>query len=450
MNIKVRLSLQFTLIVAGILLFFSFLVYYFSYSSQLSKFRLSLTDRAKNTAVLLINVSEVDSTLLKKIQQSTFTSDKEEVVLADSGFNILYSNNLDYLSFRKTLVNNAKGALNYFSVGSKDGVCYRHIFDGNTYYVYAMAIDKTRYENINELRRILFWSIIFSISLSVLFSYLFSKKAIKPISNIIKKVKEINSLKLNNRLDEGDRKDEIAQLAITFNEMLSKLEIAFKNQEDFISNASHELRTPLTIMIGESDYLLSRERKQEDYVGHISNLVKDLKRINSLFNSLLELAQINQDNSIQITDVRIDEIVFNSIHQVKDKYPGRKIIPRMQYPENENELIISGNAGLLAIAFNNVIDNACKFSDDEVIIGLVIMEKSIKITISDSGIGIPQGELDNIYMPFERASNAKFKSGFGIGLSLVNRILGLHGTTLQVFSTENKGTRFEMTFKKIE
>ena len=137
------------------------------------------------------------------------------------------------------------------------------------YYAYAMAIDKSRMENLSELRNILFWSNLFSIWLSVLFSYFFAKRAIRPISNIIKSVKEINSLKLGNRLDEGDKKDEIAQLAITFNEMLSDLEIAFKNQEDFVSNASHELRTPLTVMIGESDYMLSHEREKEEYLNHL-------------------------------------------------------------------------------------------------------------------------------------------------------------------------------------
>ncbi len=105
---------------------------------------------------------------------------------------------------------------------------------------------------------------------------------------------------MSNRLDEGNRKDEIDQLAITFNEMLTNLEIAFKNQEDFVSNASHELRTPLTVMIGESDYLLSRERKHEEYIDHISGLVSDLKELNALLNSLLELAQINRDKSIRL------------------------------------------------------------------------------------------------------------------------------------------------------
>lgn len=449
MNIKVRLSFQFTLIVAGILLFFTLLVYYFSYTSQVAKFRQNLLDKAKNTAVLLIDVSEVDSTLLKKIHQSTISLDNEELVLTDSTFTIIYINNIQFLSDKAARVSNANGNLNYFSINDKDGVCIRHNYNSHTYYAYAMATDMARYENLNELRGILFWSFIFSIWLSVLLSYLFSKKAIKPISAIIKRVKDINSLKLNSRLDEGDKKDEIDQLAITFNEMLSKLEIAFKNQEDFISNASHELRTPITIMIGGSDYLLSQKRNEEEYISHISDLVKRLKEINSLLNCLLELAQLNQNNDIQLTDVRIDEIVFNSIYHVKTKYPGRKVIPRIIYPEDENELHISGNPGLLIIAFNNLIDNACKFSDGEVIAEFVFLNECIKIIITDIGIGIPQNELGDIYQPFKRASNAKFKSGFGIGLSLVNKIMELHNTTLQVFSTEKEGTRFELTFKML-
>ena len=298
MNIKTRLSFQFTLIVVGILLFFSILVYYFSYSSQLSKFRENLLDGAKNTAILLINVAEVDSSLLKKIHQSTILWEKEEIALTDSAYNIVYSNNIYYL-YDKVLRQNSKGNnVNYFSVGEKDGVCYKHTFKNKTYKVFVMAFDNTRMANLSELRGILLWSILFSIWLSVFLSYLFSRKAIQPISQIIQSVKNINSFRLNNRLNEGNRKDEIARLAITFNEMLSNLEIAFKNQEDFVSNASHELRTPLTVMIGESDYLLSHEQKSEEYVNHISGLVDDLKKLNTLLNSLLELAQINRDNYI--------------------------------------------------------------------------------------------------------------------------------------------------------
>lgn len=243
-----------------------------------------------------------------------------------------------------------------------------------------MAVDKSRAGNLAELRKILFWSIIFSIWLSVLFSYFFATRAIKPITNIIKSVKEINSLKLNTRLDEGDKKDEIAQLAITFNEMLSDLEIAFRNQEDFVSNASHELRTPLTVMKGESDYILSHERSVEDYINHIQGINADLKNLNELINNLLELAQITRDKSISITSVRIDEIVYNAIFQIKNKYPGRKIVPRISYPENEDDLLVGGNEGLLSIAFSNLLDNACKFSEGEIPVGFTFSGEYITIS----------------------------------------------------------------------
>jgi signal transduction histidine kinase len=447
MNIKIRLSLQFTLIVAVVLLFFSGLVYYFSYSSQLVKFRQNLYENAKNSSILLIDVAEVDSSLMKKIQQSTISREKEELAITDSAFNILYENNIDFLADRETLTGAARNYVNYFSVKGKDGVCFSHLFRNRSYYVYAMAFDRSRITNLEELRKILLWSILFSIWLSVLLSYLFSTRAMRPISRIIKSVKEINSLKLNTRLDEGDKKDEIAQLAITFNEMLSDLEIAFKNQEDFVSNASHELRTPLSVMISECDYVLSHDRKKEEYVKHLTEINSDLKKLNSLLNNLLELAQIKRDKFLIFKKVRIDEIVFNSVYQTKIRYPGRKIIPRILYPENENDLFIDGNEGLLTIAFNNLLDNACKFSADDVIVEFKIDDNFIKIIISDNGLGIPQSELEDIYRPFSRGSNARFIGGFGIGLSLVSRIMDIHRAEIAIISELNSGTRIDLAFK---
>ncbi len=449
MNIKSRLAFQFTLIVAAVLVFFSLLVYYFSFTSQRSKFRQNLLDSAKNTTTLLINIAEVDSSLLKKIQQSTISWENEELVITDTEFNPIYSNNPSYLSEPDNLKNHIESTLNYFSIGDKDGVSYKHLHEKSIYYVFIMATDKERKVYLSELQNILFWSILFSVWLSVLASYLFSRRAIRPISKIIRNVEEINSLKLNKRLDEGNKKDEIAQLAITFNEMLTDLEIAFKNQNDFVSNASHELRTPLTVMIGESDYFLSHERSKEEYVSHLSGLVGDLKKLNALINSLLELAQINKDTNIMFSSVRIDEVIYAAIHAVKAKYQGRKIIPKIQYPENDNELMINGNYGMLEIAFKNLLDNACKFSDGDVSVGFIMSDDAITIVVADNGIGIPPDEITNIHKPFNRASNAKFIGGFGIGFLLVTKILSLHEADLKINSRVNEGTRFEVRFKNV-
>lgn len=449
MNIKTRLAFQFTLIIAGILLLFSTLVYYFSYSTQLDKFRENLTNRAKNTAILLLNVAEVDSTLLTKIQQSTFYWQKEEIAVTDPGNNLIYKINLHYLNDQAISQNITNDSIKHFKIDENDGVCYKYTFKNQTFHVLVMAYDNSRNENLKDLKGILIWSSLFSIWVAVLLSYLFSKNAIKPISEIIKQVKKISYSELYTRLVEGNKKDEIAQLAITFNEMLRELEIAFKNQADFVAHASHELRTPLTIMISESDFLLSHEPKTEEYKKHVSGQVDDLKELNRQLNTLLELAQINKGQVLQSTQVRIDEIIFSAIQSVKANYPGRKIIPKIEYPENENELLVFGNYGMLVIALKNLLDNACKFSQDDVIIDITIFNESVQVNIVDKGIGIPQNELDKIFQPFNRASNVKFIGGFGIGLSLVAKILDLHNTVPRVSSTVNEGTRFELQFRRM-
>lgn len=448
MNIKTRLSVQFTLIIAGVLLFFSALVYYFSFSSQLGKHRRNLLEKAENTAILYTNIAEVDSTLLKKIHQSTISLEKEEICLTDNEFNILYSNNLEFLD-SVVMRRYAEPSVNYFAIGEKDGVCLSHFFDGKGYYVYVMAHDRPKKENLRELQKILLYSSSFSVLLSVLFAYFFSQRAIKPIRNIVKSVKEINSLQLNRRLDEGNRKDEIAQLAITFNGMISNLEEAFRNQEDFVSNASHELRTPLTVMMGESDYFLSHDHSNEEFREHIRNLVADMRKINSLLNSLLELAQINRDTMLPFSPVRIDEVVFNSIKLIAGKYPGRKIVPRINYPENSDDLLVSGHAGMLEIAFKNLIDNACKFSSDEVFIDFSFDLHTIIICITDKGISIPSGEERAIFNPFSRASNARYIGGYGIGLSLVRKIITLHNSKMELTRPGESGTSFIVSFPKL-
>lgn len=446
MNIKTRLSLQFTSIVFGILVFFSVLVYYFSFSSQRSKFRDSLLEKAQNTAILSINIQEIDSTLLKKIHQTTRSFEAEEIAITNQSNKLLYSNKTNLLTPVEIISHTYNSRVAFFSIDNKDGVSYVHVASDQNYHVFVLAHDRYREENLNELKSILLWSILISVILSVTAAYFFSKSAIKPISNIITKVKEINSSKLSNRLDEGKRQDEIEQLSITFNNMLSDLEKAFKSQDEFVSHASHELRTPLAIMIAESDYILSKTRGPEDYKNHLSGLIEDLRKMNSLINSLLELAHLNGNKNIQMTAVRIDELIFNTIQSIKSKYPGRKILPKIEYPDNENDLNVYGNQGLLDIAFKNLFENACKFSSNDVEVEISMVNESLQVSIIDQGVGIPEDQIDSIFNAFNRSDNVKYIGGFGIGLSIVAKVMKLHSVEIKVTSELNKGTRFQLIF----
>lgn len=449
MKIKTRLSFQFTVIVAVILFFCSLLVFYFSFTSQRSKFRENLLNRAKNTAVLFIDVEEVDSMLLKKIHQTTISFKDEEIVVADSALNVLYNNNVDYLTEDVLKSHIGKSQYNFFSAGEKDCVSYKHSLNSRSFYIFVAAYDLPRKENLSSLRSVLFWSILFSLWLAVYASYLFSKRAIKPIAGMIQNIKKINSARLGERLDEGKRRDEIEQLSITFNEMLADLESAFKNQEEFVTNASHELRTPLAVMISETDYMISKIHDKKDLELHLAKLLDDLKDLNLKSSSLLELAHLNRDTTVIFSDLRIDEVIYSSILKIKAKYPGRKILSKVEYTENENDLIIRGNSGLLEIAFKNILDNACKFSTGDINVEIRNSGNLICISVSDRGIGIPYNELDSIFQPFRRAANAKYISGFGVGLSLVSRIINIHNAYLDIKSNQNVSTTVEITFNNI-
>ncbi|MBK7029300.1 MAG: HAMP domain-containing histidine kinase [Bacteroidales bacterium] len=232
--------------------------------------------------------------------------------------------------------------------------------------------------------------------------------------------------------------------------MLSNLEIAFRNQEDFISNASHELRTPITVMIAEIDYLLRRKPEYTEYVEFTHRQMSDLKHLNSLLNSLLELAQVNVSNEINTSIIRIDEVLFIAIQHVKERYFERKIVSSIQYPEDEGELLINGNSGLLQIAIQNLIENACKFSSDEVTISMSVLGSHIVLIISDKGIGIPEEDIENVLKPFTRASNVLYKGGFGIGLSLVKKILEIHHAEFRLDSKVENGTKIEIKFDRYQ
>ena len=448
MKIKTRLSLQFTFLVAGILIFFSILIYYFSWSSQRTRFRENILRRARNTGVLLTNVTEIDSALLKKIHLNTRSWDREEIVVIDSLGKVIYYNNRDYLSSAVVKFSHMNTAFSFFTLKDKDCVIYNHRVDGASLIVYVAAYDLYRVTRLSSLKHELSWSIFFSIILSVFASYFFAKKAIRPLSEVVKRIGEINISKLGERLDEGEKKDEIEKLAVSFNNMLENLEISFKSQKEFVTNASHELRTPLAVMISETDYLLNSNFNQDELVNHTSKLLEDLKTLNAKTNSLLELANLNRDNKITFDEVRIDEIIYNAILSVKSRFPGRKILSKVDYTENESDMVIKGNDRLLEIAFKNIIDNACKFSEEDVNIVIQNTGEIISVSTSDKGIGIPSDEINNVCRPFMRGANAKYINGFGIGLALALRIFEIHNANLNISSIQNLGTRVEVVFDR--
>jgi len=180
----------------------------------------------------------------------------------------------------------------------------------------------------------------------------------------------------------------------------------------------------------------------------LTNLAIEIRKISKLSNGLLDLARISYDNSaFEINTIRIDELLLEICNDISDiKKEHHTNITFKSLPEDDNDLNILGNAQLLSIAFKNIIENASKFSNYNVVdIDFYSLGKNILIQFKDKGIGISPDDIHKIFQPFYRGKNTQFIAGYGLGLALTLKIIQLHNGTIDITSELGVGTTVTVT-----
>lgn len=452
LNIRSRLIVQFAYLVALILLLFSFFIYYFSSSYRESEFYSRLEKKALTTAKLLIEVKEVDYKLMKIIDRNALNAlDEEQVMIYDDQNRQIY-NSLDKDSIRvpNALLDKIRLAKTLRYHDNKNEVVGL-IFSLKTsqYVVIASAYDTYGRIKLKNLAWIIFAGFLISICSTLFFGRIYSSRAVKPMSDVVKQVDKITFSNLGMRVDEGNGTDEIAQLAITFNNMLDRLQSAFEMQKSFVSNASHELRTPLTSITGQIEVSFMKERSQDEYKALLKSVLEDIKNLNELSNGLLNMAKASSDiSAIALHPLRIDDILW----ETRDELIGRKNEYRISINfsetiDDEKELTILANDHLLKIAIVNLMDNACKFSPNKSVeISLSTTDGKVIAEFADKGIGIDEVDLKKIFEPFFRSENASTIKGNGLGLPLTKRIIQIFGGTISIESKLHQGTKVRISF----
>jgi signal transduction histidine kinase len=231
--------------------------------------------------------------------------------------------------------------------------------------------------------------------------------------------------------------------------MLDRLEHSFTLQKNFVNNVSHELKNPLAAILGETEITLSKVRTSNEYITALSKILSEAERLDQLTRNLLSLAQTDFEISdLNKEEINIDEILWEVKNYFdKTNHKGCMEINFQSLPESSELLMIKGNSGFLKIALINLIDNACKFSENQNVLAVLQTEtNNIHLQIKDQGIGIPEADIPNLFEPFFRASNALSYKGSGIGLSLVNRIVTMHGGSIKFSSEVGKGTTVDLNF----
>jgi len=450
MPVRLRITFLFLLLVFLILGIVCGSVYYFSYRERITTIRNRLTNRAITTGRLFSKSEIFDRSLLRQIDSLTSISLTEKIVqiFNSSGRRIYsYSDLLnDSLKVDKGILDKARNSgSHYFRFGNKEAVAYWFTGRDNYMVIISAANDEQGKQNLVHLRNILMLSFFGGIIVTFLAGYFFSAKLLMPIKKIATDVSEISVQNLTRRISTGPVKDEWHFLANTFNELLNQLQEGFELQRRFISNASHELSTPLTSISSQLEITLENERTPGEYRDVIESVYHDVRHMGKLTHTLLEFARASGNKGgLEINLIRIDEIILGLPAEITKINRDYSVTLEFgELPENEERLLVFGNETLLVMAIKNIALNACKYSDNrQVTISLKTEEETIIISIQDKGIGIPESEIENIFQPFYRLVENKTESGFGLGLSLAQRIIKLHKGFIHVKSKLGEETIF--------
>ena len=309
-------------------------------------------------------------------------------------------------------------------------------------------IDKISIESaIEETTSRIYWlsiiAFILVVTIGGMCTYFVVNNALIPIVELNKNIKKINEDNLNSNLSIKGANDEIKELTISFNKMIAKLENAFASQKRFNYSVAHELKTPLAVIKTNIDVLKSSNCKSlEEYDKTLAVVEKSILKMNLIIETLLDI--IRQENAPLNEIVSIDEILEDIVDDLSIIANKKNIKLKLNSYNIKNK--IKGNEIMLYRAFYNVIENSIKYNKINGSIDILCYQdlNTIEVKVIDTGSGIKEEDYDEIFKPFYRCEgiNSSSKNGVGLGLSLTQSVIKLHGGEIKVKSKLNEGTEF--------
>jgi len=301
-------------------------------------------------------------------------------------------------------------------------------------------------DGLHQLRRDFFAGVPVVLLLASLGGYFLARKSLAPIASMNSQTQRISAENLSQRLDVNNSRDELGRLATTINDLLTRLESAFNEQQRFIADASHELRTPLAVLRGETEVALAKQRSAEEYQESLSLIQEEAERLSRIVEDLFILARQPIDAPATLIKERVS---LNDA--VKDCARAAQVLAtrkgvQLKTENNSTPISLNGDKELITRMLLNLLDNAVKYTPagGEISLALTRQNGNAEITVRDTGIGIPEVDRQRIFDRFYRVDKARSRAlgGAGLGLSIVRWIVEVHGGEIRIDSTPGRGSTF--------
>jgi heavy metal sensor kinase len=298
-------------------------------------------------------------------------------------------------------------------------------------------------ENLGRLRLLFFIVVPVALLLTALAAFFITRIAFKPITSMVHIARSITAAKLDSRLSVPRTKDEIRELAETLNEMMERIDAAFRTQRQFVADASHEIRTPLTIIRSELQFA-ERNADEPEAEKSLNIALEELERLSRLTEGLLLLTRLDSPGfSLKIQQVRLDELLIECVQNLRNAASQRSVKIELHI---DNAVEIPADRDRLKSVILNLLDNALHYSPEGGIIHLSLITSIndiVRIIVEDSGPGIAPKDLPHIFKRFYRADTERSReNGSGLGLAIVEQVVRLHNGNISVESTLDVGSKF--------
>lgn len=291
------------------------------------------------------------------------------------------------------------------------------------------------------------------IFISLILSILLAKTLTRPILAIQNAAKKLGDGKLTTRLaTESERNDELGQLAKSFNQMAEKLECNVTAHQRLLADVSHELRSPLARLQIAINLLQQSANKPmsspEEQDRHLNRCEIEISRLDNMIGDILALSRLEHGNpTYDFTPHRIEEILqqvtLDSQYLAQEK--SINILVDLDKPKT----YININEKQLISAINNIVINAIKYSpnDSNITLSTLIKQKTLVISVSDQGLGVPESSLEQLFQPFFRVNVARDREtgGTGLGLAIAKQAVQIHHGTIIAKNNNDKGLTVEIT-----